>query len=55
MENINNEEERVMCICGRSKDGLCHCAEWGQAIQHIYDESAIDEFDEYIDHDDNED
>lgn len=44
MKNLEEkDEEQVMCICGRSGDGFCHCAEWG-VPEHIYSDDEIDDY-----------
>ena len=45
IENIT--EDVVMCICGRSRDGLCHCTELSHNVEHHY--SDVDDDDEYLD------
>ncbi|MBE6309600.1 MAG: hypothetical protein E7080_00910 [Bacteroidales bacterium] len=49
----NNAEDVVMCICGRSRDGLCHCSEFMQKEVHYnYYEDNYEEYSD-LENDDN--
>lgn len=41
---MDNETEELECTCGRSGDGHCHCCEFNQEQQTIYEEIDQEEF-----------